>query len=124
MKTLSILMMCVSLSAFAQTASIKDIPADAEGETTISISKGKNGQAEFQITEGTAEISGDPEILMKEARNSWKKECAEWKKEIKELNKENQVLALSCNSAQCSKNNMTETVCMSQGTYKVKTKIK
>ncbi len=122
MKTLSIVMMCLSISAMAQTAAVKDIPAD--GDTTISISKGKNGTNEYQITEGNAEISGDPEILTKAARDSWKKECESWKKEVKELNKDNQVLALSCNSPQCSKNETSQTLCHSNGTYKVKTKVR
>jgi len=119
---LVLLMMCFSLSALAQTAGIKDIPAD--GDTTISITKGKNGQVEWAITEGTAEIAGEPEVLSKSARTSWKKECDDWRKEIKDLNKENQVLALSCNKPNCSKNGTSETVCESTGTYKVKTKVK
>lgn len=122
MKLLLALMMCFSFSAVAQTAGIKDIPAD--GETTISITKGKSGQIEWAITEGTAEIAGEPEILSKVARSSWKKECDEWKKEIKELNKENQVLALTCNKPNCSKNGTSETICESMGTYKLKTKVK
>jgi hypothetical protein len=116
------LSLCVS-TAFAQTTSIKDIPA-ADGDTTISISKGKKGTPDYEITEGKADISGDPEVLTKAARDSWKKACDEWKKEIRELNKENQVLALTCNSPTCTKNNMTETICQSSGDYKVKTKIK
>lgn len=121
MKILWALLLCAS-SALAQSASVKDIPAD--GDTTISISKGKNGTNEFQITEGEAEISGDPEVLAKEARNSWKKACDEWKKETKELNKENQILSLSCNKPVCTKSGTTETLCESKGTYKLKTRVK
>ena len=118
------LSMVFSFCALAQTASVKDIPT--EGDTTISISKGKPGVigAEYQITEGTAQITGDPEIMVKAARAGWKKACDEWKKETKDLNKENQVLALTCNSPSCAKNETSETVCSSTGTYKVKTKIK
>lgn len=119
---LAVLLFSASVVAFAQSTSIKDIPAD--GDTTISISKGKKGTADYEITEGTADISGDPEVLSKEARNSWKKACDEWKKEIKELNKDNQLLALSCNSPKCTKNSMTETVCQSSGVYKLKTRVK
>jgi hypothetical protein len=122
MKMFIALLVCASTSAFAQTAGIKDIPAD--GDTTISISKGKNTQAEFQISEGTAEISGEPEVLTKAARSSWKAECADWKKEFKDLNKENQILSMSCNTPSCSKNSTSETVCTSEATYKVKTKIR
>ncbi len=112
----------LSVSALAQTAAIKDIPT--EGDTTISISKGKKTDAEYQITEGTADIAGEPSLMTKEARSSWKQECADWKKEIKDLNKENQVMHISCNSPNCSKNGTSETVCTSQGTYKLKTKVK
>jgi hypothetical protein len=122
MKMLIVLALAFSFSALAQTAAIKDIPT--EGDTTISISKGKNTQNEFQITEGTADIAGEPEAMTKAARASWKQECNEWKKEIKDLNKENQVMALSCNSPSCSKNGTSETVCTSQGTYKLKTKVR
>jgi hypothetical protein len=124
MKMISLILLFAASSALAQTAAIKDIPADGDAETTISISKGKKGTAEYEISEGKADISGDPEVLTKEARNSWKKACDDWKKEIKDLNKDNQVLALSCNSPSCTKNSMTETVCQSSGVYKVKTKIK
>jgi hypothetical protein len=116
------LILSLALSAVAQTAAIKDIPT--EGDTTISISKGKNNQNEYQITDGTAEIAGEPEAMTKAARASWKQECTEWKKEIKEMNKDNQVLALTCNSPTCTKNGTSETVCASQGTYKLKTKVR
>ena len=122
MKIFIALMMCASVSAFAQTAGIKDIPAD--GDTTISITKGKDKQNEFHIDEGKADISGEPEILEKEARKSWKAECAEWKKEFRDLNKDNQILAMTCNNPTCTKNATSQTVCTSEATYKVKTKIR
>ncbi len=112
----------LSISAQAQSASIKDIPA--EGDTTITVSKGKNStQNEFQITEGTGEIQGEPEVLTKEARASWKKACADWKQETKELNKENHVMAFSCGTPKCAKNASLEYLCESTGTYKIKTRI-
>jgi len=111
-----------STPAFAQKASVKDI--DAEGDTTISISKGSpKTQDHYQITDGTAEIEGEPEILSKAARDSWKKACAEWKNETKDLNKENQVMAISCNKPTCTKNEASATVCQSTGSYKIKTKM-
>lgn len=122
MKTAFIFALCFSVLALAQTAGVKDIPAD--GDTTISITKGKNGQNEFQITEGTADISGDPEVLTKAARTSWKQACNDWKKELKELNKDNQILSMSCNNPNCAKNATSETVCQSTGTYKLKTKVR
>ena len=69
-----------SLFALAQKTAVTDIPAD--GDTTISITKGKPGVigAEYQVTEGTAEIAGEPEIMVKAARSNWKKACDDWKK--------------------------------------------
>lgn len=125
MKTvLAILMM--TAFAQAQTASVKDIPADQDSETTISVSKGSKAQAQYEVSSGTAEIEGDPEILTNAARTSWKKACDDWKKETKELNKESQsqLLAISCNASTCGKNEGSATVCKSVGTYKIKTRIK
>ncbi len=113
-----------SVFAQAQTASVKDIPADQDSETTISVSKGSKAQAQYEITAGTAEVEGDPEILVTAARKSWKAACNDWKKELKELNKENQVLALSCNSMKCAKDESSATVCRSEGTYRIKTRVK
>ena len=109
--------------AYAQTASVKDIPA--EGDTTISISKGSKASADkkFEIVDGNADISGDPEVLQNAARTSWKKSCNDWKQEVKELNKDNQVLSLTCNSPKCEKNEASQTVCKSTGAYKLKVKL-
>lgn len=122
MKSLFLALSFIASQALAQSASVKDIPAD--GDTTISISKGKNGVNEYQITEGDAEITGDPHVLTKGARDSWKKACDDWKKEIRELNKDNQVMALNCSKPACSKTSSTETVCESKGTYKLKTRVR
>jgi hypothetical protein len=128
MKTFIALMACisVSISAFAQTASVKDIPADGDGETTISISKGKRTQDEYQVTEGKADITGEPNVLDKEARASWKSECDSWKKELKETNKGagNEIMAMSCNKVSCAKNENSQTVCTSEATYKMRTKVR
>jgi hypothetical protein len=114
----------VSLSAFAQTASVKDIPAD--GDTTISISKGKNTQNEYQVTEGKADIAGEPEVLDKEARASWKTECEKWENKLKENNKGNgnEIMAMTCNRPSCAKNENSQTVCTSEATYKMRTKVR
>ena len=112
----------IAISGFAQTAAVKDIPAD--GETTISISKGDKTTKTFEIVDGASDIEGEPAPLNKEARNNWKKACTEWKAETKELNKENQLLVLNCGTVTCSKESPTEVLCKSKGTYKIKTKIK
>ncbi len=112
--------------AFAQTANLKDIPADQEGTTTISITKGdkKLQTEEYQITEGSAVVAGEAELLTKTARSSWKEACAEWKKELKALNVENQVLVMNCNQPSCEKNDRAETTCSSRAEYKLKVKMK
>lgn len=108
--------------AMAQSANIKDIPV--EGDTTISVTKGGAKSVNYEISEGSAEITGDPEILTKEARSSWKKACDDWKKETKELNTENKILVLNCNSPKCDRGSAGETTCTSSGTYKVRVKMK
>ncbi|WP_413289260.1 hypothetical protein [Bdellovibrio sp. HCB337] len=120
MKFLVIALSLVTTAAFAQSMGIKDIPAD--GDTTIKIQKGNKEEPKFEITAGEDEIQGDPAALLKEARESWKKACADWKKETKELNKENQVLTLNCGTMKCATTAM-ETTCESTGKHKIKTKI-
>jgi hypothetical protein len=110
-------------NAQAQTANVRDIPAD--GDTNISITKGqKVTEKNFEIVDQSGEIEGEPEVMAKDARSSWKKACDDWKKETKELNKENQVLALNCNHADCAKTENATTTCKSTGTFKIKTKIR
>jgi hypothetical protein len=108
-------------AAMAQTMGIKDIPTN--GDTTIKIQKGATADSEYQITTGTEEIEGEAANLLKEARANWRTACSDWKKETKELNKENQVLALNCGSMKCASNEM-ETTCRSEGTHKLRVKIK
>lgn len=111
-------------SLMAQTANIKDIPVDPEQGTTIRIEKGArpNAPTTSEVLEGQAEVTGDPKPLARVARESWSKACEDWKKEVKELNKDNQIMALSCNSAKCS-NEGVLTVCKSTATYKIRMKI-
>ncbi len=54
-----------SLFAVAQKTAITDIPT--EGDTTISITKGAKSAVgdQYEITEGKADISGEPEIMGK-----------------------------------------------------------
>lgn len=107
--------------AQAQTANIKDVPMN--DTTTISIKKGEAAKEKtYEIVEGEDEVSGDPELVIKEARASWKKACDEWKKEIKDLNKTNQLIHINCGKMACTKEG-TDHSCKSQGKYKVKTKM-
>lgn len=114
----------MATSAMAQTAAIKDIPTDEE--TTISIKKGdsaKKCEKIYEIIEGKGQIEGEPNVLVKEARASWKKACLEWKKDTKELNQENKVMALDCGKVTCAMQGNEGHVCSSEGTYKVKSKM-
>lgn len=123
MKTISVLsIFFFALNSWSQSAAIKDIPVD--GDTTISIKKGDQTKTEFEVVTDQAQISGEPEILSKAARASWTKACAEWKKETRELNKDNQVLALNCGLPKCVKTDMTETVCTSDASYKLRVKVR
>ena len=106
---------------FAQSMGIKDIPAD--GDTTIKIQKGASRDAEYEVSTGKDDISGDAAPLLKDARANWKTACAEWKKETKELNKESQVLTLSCGKMTCATVAM-ESTCTSEATHKIRVKIK
>lgn len=120
MKFLFIALNLVTMSAFAQSIGVKDIPAD--GDTTIKIQKSKD-EPQYEITTGTDEIQGEAAPLLKDARENWKKACKEWKQETKDLNKENQVLTLNCGPMLCSTAAM-ESTCTSVGKHKIKVKIK
>ncbi len=98
-------------------------------ETTISIKKGapiESNKKLWELQTGTAEVAGDPQLMDKEARKSWKTACAEWKAELKELNQENKVLVLNCNSPKCHKTGGptgVEVLCQSTATYSLKVKV-
>ncbi len=112
----------ITVRAQAQTAAVKDIPADSD--TTITVSKGKKSQTEYEVTDGTADVQGEPEVLARDARTAWRKACTEWKQELKELNKDNQVLSMNCGTPKCEKNSNMEFLCESKASYKVKTRIR
>jgi hypothetical protein len=107
--------------AWAQKTAVTDIPNDQS--TTIKITKGESSERDYDILTSNAEITGDSNVLLKGAKDSWKKACTEWKNEIKDLNKDNHVLALNCNSPKCT-TEQNGTTCVSTGTYQIKVKIK
>lgn len=125
MKKIIILVLSLNISAWAQTTDIKikDIPT-TEDATLIEVRKktSMDHKLEYQITEGTDDVSGDAAPLLKEARTNWKKACEDWKKELKELNKTNQVITLSCGQMSC-KTEAMETTCKSTGNHKIKVKV-
>lgn len=118
----------VASVALAQKAGVTEIPISENGTTTtISVQKGSptapGSRDTSEVLDGSAEIAGEPNVLVKGARESWKVACDDWKKEVKDLNKENQVIALNCGSPKCA----TEaggTVCKSTANYKVKVNLK
>lgn len=116
-----------SNSLRAQKTSVTDIPSDGSQTTTttIQVKKGDQPSADrdFEILDGSAEVAGEPNLMSKGARESWKKACDEWKKEVKDLNKENQVVVLNCNSPHCAIESGS-TVCKSTASYKLRVKIK
>ena len=116
-------LLLVGQMALAQTAEIHDIPGDQS--TTIQITKGTAAPTDrdYDIMNSTAEIQGEPNVLTKGARDSWKKACNDWKSEVKDLNKENSILALNCNSPKCA-SEANGTTCTSTGTYQLKVKIR
>lgn len=113
-----------SVLALAQEVGLKiDTSGSTSTEdTTISIKKGSNPTAnkkKYTISEGSEEITGDKDVLKKNAEKNWKQSCEDWKKEIKELNKENKVISVSCGSMTCSKDGV-ESACKSAGSYKIR----
>lgn len=118
----------IATMAFAQKAGVTEIPISEDGTTTtISVQKGTptapGSRDTSEVLDGSAEIAGDPNVLMKGARENWKKACDEWKKEVKDLNKENQVIALNCGAPKCASES-GGTVCKSAANYKVKVNLK
>lgn len=109
------------LPAHAQSVGVKDISATED--TTIKIQKGTPQENTYEITTNVEAIEGEAAPLLKEARANWKAACKEWKKELKELNKENQLISANCGSMKCSTTSM-ETTCVSEGTSKVKVKLR
>lgn len=116
-----VLLIFLPFVSFAQSVGIKDIPVQ-EG-TTIEIKKGNVTNKEFEIVSSQDDIEGDPAPLLKEARNNWKKSCADWKQELKDLNKENHVISVSCGSMECATVAM-ESTCRSKAQAKIKVRVK
>ena len=121
MRLTLVLFIFLPFVSWAQSVGIKDIPA--EESTTIEIKKGTSGNKEFEIVSSQNDIEGDAAPLLKEARNNWKKACADWKQEIKDLNKENHVISMSCGAMECSTVAM-ESTCRSKAQAKIKVRVK
>lgn len=128
MRTLLLIITLLPATLYAQNVNIKDIDTDSES-TTIEISKGKKKVdeaqkcvANWEITEGSADINGDGANMMGDAKKNHKKACEDWKKEFRADNKENKIITLSCGTMTCNSDAMEKT-CSSRGSYKIKTRI-
>ena len=123
MRTLFTFFALIAFSSISITQEIGvKVDSSTTDDTTILIKKGANtntNKKKYVISEGAEEISGDKDVLKKNAEKNWKKSCDEWKKELKEINKDSRVIALSCGSMNCAKEGV-ESTCKSNGTYKIR----
>ncbi len=118
------LILALSSPTWAQKTSISDIPMGEN--TTISIKKGEDAakaEKQYEIVEGHGHIEGDANLMTKEARSHWKKACDQWKKEIIDNNRDSKVMVTDCGKPTCASQGTEGTICQSEGTYKIKTKI-
>ena len=127
MKSIILILTLISPLAFAQTVSVDDINAGQEGSTTIKIEKNKpdevkKSEAQWEVTDGQADLEGDSGATNKDAKANWKTACNDWKKEIRADNKENKILSINCGSMTCS-GDAGNKVCSSKATYKIKTRL-
>ena len=122
MKKLAALLLLLPAFAWAQKV---DLSKMEDGTTTYEISKNKkDGKCEdhWELTEGSADISGDPTVLLKDANANWKKACEAWKKEFRGDNKDNKIITINCNKPECT-SDAGGKVCTSKATYKIKSKL-
>lgn len=118
------------LFSWAETVDVKGVePSGADGDTTtIEIRKGKKaeealkGDKAWEITEGTADISGDSGATAQDAKANWNKACNEWKKEFRSDNKDNKIISMNCGKHECGGEAGNRT-CTSTANYKIKTKV-
>ena len=122
-KALVLLLIFAPLFAQAQKVDLNKLE---DGTTTYEISKNKKSDGKcdpiWEITDGTADISGDPTIMSKDARENWQKACDAWKKEFRADNKENKIINMACGKPECT-NDAAGKVCTSTASYKIKTKL-
>ena len=120
MKKSILLLMFVTLSAQAQEVGVKVNNIDATQDTTISIKKGDvAAKRKYVISEGEDEITGDKDVVMKNAEKNWKTACSEWKTEFRDLNKDNKIMSMTCGRMKCSKEGV-ESTCASTAKHKVR----
>lgn len=109
-------------------AQLKVDDVNTSGDTSILIKKGDVSSkqcVEYQIVDGSEEVSGDPAMTKSAALRNWKAACAEWKTNVKELNKnaQNALMALSCGSSAAVQDG-EQWFYRSAGSYKLKVKVR
>jgi len=122
MKKLAALLLLIPTFAWAQKV---DLNKMEDGTTTYEISKNKKDtkcEDHWEFTEGSADISGDPTVMLKDANENWKKACDAWKKEFRGDNKDNKIITINCNKAECT-SDAGGKVCTSKATYKIKSRL-
>lgn len=121
MKKLFLVAFIFGFMAYAEEVGVKVDKVNTSGEdTTISITKGsKAAKKKYVVTEGTEEVTGDKDVVLKSAEKNWQKACKEWKTEFKENNKDNKIISMNCGKMNCSKNGV-ESTCESLAKYKVR----
>ena len=124
MKKLFLVSFVFSCMVFAQEVGVKVDKVDATSEegTTITVQKGANkstNKKKYVVTEGTEEVAGDKDVVLKSAEKNWQKACKEWKTEFKDNNKDNKIVSMNCGKMNCSKN-CVESTCESLAKYKVR----
>ena len=122
------LVMGVQASADPKASLKVDGINSTSGDTSILIKKGDVSAqqcVEYQIVDGSEEVSGDPSMTKSAALRSWKSACADWKSQVKELNKsaQNALMALSCGSSAAVQDG-EQWYYRSAGTYKLKVKVR
>jgi hypothetical protein len=124
MKKIFLATLIFNCLALSQEVGVKidKVATTAEEGTTISITKGakkESNKKKYIISEGTEEVTGDKDVVLKSAEKNWQKACKEWKTEFKENNKDNRIVSMSCGKMSCSKNGV-ESTCESIAKYKVR----
>jgi hypothetical protein len=125
MKNLVYLILLVCAPALAQKVDLKDVDS-SDDSTTIEITKNKKKQnkneAIWEVAEGNSDVLGEGALMLKGAKDNWRKACDAWKKEFRGDNKENQIINMNCGEMNCS-TEANEKVCTSKASYKIKTKL-
>lgn len=130
LKVLAFTLVLCGAGAGAQSVDVKSVDASSSNEestTTIEIKKRgkekiKKSESKWEVTDGNADVEGEPAPTNKDARATWKTACDSWKKEIREDNKENKIVSISCGTASCG-GDVGSKVCTSKANYKIKSRL-